>query len=56
VKPKFQINVEALLAPDKDRLAKDCKPNGNAPCIAAVRGTEMGDTMKVKAATITFYN
>jgi len=56
VKMKFQVNVEALPAADKDRLSKDCKPGGKAPCIATVQGAEMGDPMKVKAATIKWYN
>ena len=50
---KFQVNVEALPAADKERLAKDCKPNGKTPCIVTVVGTEiLGDPMKVKGATI----
>lgn len=53
---KFQINVEALPAEDKDRLNKQCKLNGKTPCIVTVQGTEMGDAMKVKAAKITWYN
>ena len=56
VKMKFQVNVEALPTADKDRLAKDCKPNGKTPCIVTVTGTEMGDPMKVKAAKISWFN
>jgi hypothetical protein len=56
VKMKFQVNVEALPAADKDRLTKDCKRNGKTPCIVTVQGTEMGDPMKVKAAKITWFN
>ena len=55
VKLKFQVNVEALSAEDKDRLSKQCKPSGKTPCIVTVQGTEMGDPMKIKAAKITWY-
>jgi hypothetical protein len=53
---KFQINVAAASAADKDRLSKQCTPNGKTPCIVTVQGTEMGDPMKVKAVKITWYN
>ncbi len=53
---KFQINVDALPAEDKDRLNKQCKPDGKTPCIVTVQGTEMGDPMKVRAAKISWYN
>jgi hypothetical protein len=53
---KFQINVEALTAEDKDRLSKQCNPGGKTPCIVTVEGTEMSDPMKVKAAKIKWYN
>jgi hypothetical protein len=53
---KFQVNVEALPDADKDRLRKQCRPNGKTPCIVTVQGTEMGDPMKLKATKITWYN
>jgi hypothetical protein len=56
VSMKFQVNVADLPDADKDRLSKQCKPNGKTPCIVTVQGTEMGDPMKVKAAKITWYN
>ena len=56
VKLKFQINVEALPAEDKDRLSKQCGSSGKTACIVTVQGTEMGDPMKIKAAKITWYN
>jgi hypothetical protein len=56
VQLKFEVNVEALTAEDKDRLTKQCTPAGKTPCIVTVQGTEMGDAMKVKAATIKWYN
>jgi len=54
-KIKYQINPEALPDTDKQRLAQ-CKPGGKTPCVATVQGTEMGDSLKVKAAKITWYN
>jgi hypothetical protein len=53
---KYQINVDALPAPDKERLGKQCTSTGKTPCVATVTGTEMGDLLKVKAAKITWYN
>ena len=53
---KYQINVDALPAPDKERLGKQCTSTGKTPCVATVNGTEMGDPLKVKAAKITWYN
>jgi hypothetical protein len=53
---KYQINVEALTADDKDRLSKQCKPNGKTPCVVTIDGTEMGDPIKLKAAKIKWYN
>ena len=53
---KFQVNVEGLPAEDKDRLNKQCKPGGKAICVVTVRGTEMGDPMKVTATAINWYN
>jgi hypothetical protein len=53
---KYQVNVEALPAADKDRLAKQCRPNGKTPCVVTVQGTEMNDPLKVKAEKITWYN
>ena len=55
-KLKYQIDVEALPPPDKDRLGKQCKPEGKTPCVATVDGTEIGDPMKIKAARIKWYN
>jgi hypothetical protein len=54
-KIKYQIDITALPDADKDRLVKQCAPNGKTPCIATVQGTT-GDEIKVKAAKITFYN
>jgi hypothetical protein len=53
---KYQINVDALPAPDKERLGRQCTSTGKTPCVATVTGTEMGDPLKVKAAKITWYN
>jgi hypothetical protein len=53
---KYQINIQDLPAADKDRLSKQCKPNGETPCVVTINGTEIDDPLKVKAAKITWYN
>lgn len=53
---KYQIDITALPAEDKDRLGKQCKAAGKTPCVVTVTGTEMGDPLKVKAAAIKWYN
>ena len=54
-KMKYRIDTAALPAADKDRLTKQCTAKA-PPCVATVQGTEMGDPMKLKAASIKFYN
>jgi hypothetical protein len=53
---KFQVDPSALPDADKDRLSKQCKLTGKTPCVVTVQGNEMGDPMKVKAASIKWYN
>jgi hypothetical protein len=53
---KYQVDTAALPEADKDRLSKQCKPNGKNPCVVTIVGTENGDPLKVKAAKITWYN
>jgi hypothetical protein len=53
---KFQIDTSALPDADKDRLGKGCKASGKTPCVVSVMGNEMGDPMKVRAASIKWYN
>lgn len=53
----YKIDVTGLPDADKDRLSKQCTPHGKTPCVATVTGTETGgDAMKVKAATIKWFN
>jgi hypothetical protein len=53
---KFQVDTSGLPGEDKDRLGKQCKSSGKTPCVVTVQGNEMGDPMKVKAASIKWYN
>ena len=55
-KIRYQINIQSLPATDQARLTKQCKPKGKTPCVATIVGTEMGDPVKVKAATIKWFN
>ena len=55
-KISYQINIQALPEADRARLTKQCKPKGKTPCVATIVGTEMGDPVKVKAATIKWFN
>ena len=55
-KLKYRIDVTALPAEDKDRLTRQCGPEGEKPCIATFDGTEMGDPVKIEAAKIKWYN
>jgi hypothetical protein len=52
----YEIDVDALPAADKERLGKQCAPDGKTPCVVTVQGTEMSDPLIVKAAKITWYN
>jgi len=53
---KFQVDTSGLPGADKDRLGQQCKSSGKTPCVVTVQGNEMGDPMKVKAASIKWYN
>jgi hypothetical protein len=52
---KYQVDPAGLPDGDKARLAK-CTAAAKPPCVATVKGPENGDPLKVKAATIKFYN
>ena len=51
---KYTVDATALSAEDKTRL-KTCVA-GKPACIATVAGTENGDPLKVKAASIKWQN
>jgi hypothetical protein len=53
-KIKYVVDATALSAEDKTRL-KTCVA-GKPVCVATVTGTENGDPLKVKAASIKWYN
>jgi len=52
---RYHIDIAALPKADQQRLVQHCKPKQKA-CVATVDGTEMSDPLKVKAATIKFYD
>jgi hypothetical protein len=53
---KFQVDTSTLPGADKDRLGQQCESSRETPCVVTVQGNEMGDPMKVKTASINWYN
>ena len=56
VQMRYQIDPSALPDADKTRIGDQCKPKATKPCIVTIQGTENGDALKVKAASIKWYN